>query len=108
VQEERCAASVAVRATHGPFRRILTHDTRTHTDALNVCQRHSGLMRRRRVRLGLRRGLTGLAGVVDAVMKGAGNVTACSRSPSQPVVCNLPPGARSERLAESIGPATGH
>jgi hypothetical protein len=46
--------------------------------------------------------------VVNSVIKGAGNVTACSRSPSQPVVCNLPPGARRERLAESIGPATGH
>jgi hypothetical protein len=46
--------------------------------------------------------------VADSDIKGASDVTTCLRSPSQPVVCIIPPGARRERLVESIGSATGH
>jgi hypothetical protein len=44
--------------------------------------------------------------VVDSGIKGSSDATTCSRSPSQPVVLNAPPGARRERLAESMGSAT--
>jgi hypothetical protein len=46
--------------------------------------------------------------VIHSVIKGASDVATCSRSPSQTVVRNIPPGARRERLVESIGSATGH
>jgi hypothetical protein len=39
--------------------------------------------------------------VVDSVIIGSSDVTTCSRSPSQPVVWNIPPGARRKRPVES-------